>query len=140
MPRSLANVDVDVDELAVVASAVRSSWSIETCDPVDASAWSSDNPSRGQCGTTALVLHDHFGGELLVAEVLRQDGSRQGFHYWNRLACGIEVDLTADQFAPDEAVQVPSVIERPRGIPNRCAAQYLVLRSRVLCALGELDG
>ena len=54
---------------------------LDTCDPVDADDWSEANASRGQCGSTALTIHDLLGGELLIAEVHRTDGSRQGVHY-----------------------------------------------------------
>ena len=108
---------------------VRAGWAADTCDPVDL-PWSPSNPSRGQCGVTALVLHDHLGGELLVAEVLRDDGSRQGWHTWNRLPDGTEVDLTREQFAADEHVQEPRVVQRG-GPPRRCAEQYARLRARV---------
>jgi hypothetical protein len=121
--------------LADVESAVRSSWSVETCDPVDVADWSPANPSRGQCGVTALTLHDLLGGELLEAQVLRPDGSRQGYHLWNRLAGGVEIDLTLEQFAATEVVQLPVVIERPAGPPRRCAEQYELLRQRVTAAL-----
>lgn len=57
-------------------TAVRAAWALDTCDPVDADDWSAANPSRGQCGPTALTIHDLLGGELLLAEVLRTDGSR----------------------------------------------------------------
>jgi hypothetical protein len=66
-------------------AAVRAAWALDTCDPVDAADWSPANPSRGQCGSTALIIHDVLGGELLIAEVVRGDGSRQGVHYWNLL-------------------------------------------------------
>jgi hypothetical protein len=46
-----------------------------------------------QSTTTALTINDLLGGELLVAEVLRADGSRQGVHWWNRLPDGTEIDL-----------------------------------------------
>lgn len=61
-----------------VEAAVRAAWALDTCDPVDAEDWSAANPSRGQCGSTALVIHDLLGGELLIAEVVRSDDSRQG--------------------------------------------------------------
>lgn len=121
--------------LGQIETAVRESWSEDTCDPVDL-PWSAANPSSGQCGTTALVLHDLLGGDLLVAEVLYSDGSRQGNHTWNRLAGGLDVDLTRAQFAPDEVVQVPRVVARPDGPPRRCAAQYELLRRRVFARLG----
>lgn len=116
---------------------MRSAWSLETCDPVDVADWSPQNPSRGQCGVTALTLHDLLGGELLEAQVLRPDGSRQGYHLWNRLAGGVEIDLTLEQFAPTEVVQAPVVIDRPQGPPRRCAEQYALLRQRVMATLEQ---
>jgi hypothetical protein len=118
-------------------SAIRASWTVETCDPVDVDDWSPGNPSRGQCGATALVVNDILGGNLLVAEVLLPNGSRQGFHYWNRLPEGDELDLTRDQFSPEEIVQAPDELTRPDGPPRRCLDQYLLLRDRVLKVLGE---
>jgi hypothetical protein len=73
------------------------SWTRETsADPVH---WSDANPAYGQCAVSALVVQDHFGGELLRAKV---NGVS---HYWNRLPNGTEVDLTRKQFGP--SVQVP---------------------------------
>jgi hypothetical protein len=118
--------------LAPIESAVRSGWSAETCDPVDVPDWSPANPSRGQCAVTALVVQDLLGGELLVAEVDNPDGSRQGVHYWNRLAGGIEVDLTREQFAPGERVGRPQAVERPADVTGaRLEAQYRTLAARV---------
>jgi hypothetical protein len=76
------------------------------------------------------------GGDLLEAEVTYPDGSHQGFHYWNLLPGGVEVDLTAEQFSPDEQIQTPVVIEVPEAPPSRAAEQYLLLRRRVREALG----
>ena len=119
-----------------VESAVRAAWCRETCDESDLADWSPENPARGQCGVTALTVHDLLGGDLLVAEVLLPDGSRQGVHWWNRLPDGREVDLTREQFAPHEVVQQPSVVERPPGLPRRGVDQYLRLRDSVTAALG----
>jgi hypothetical protein len=117
-------------------AAVRAAWSLDTCDPVDADGWCAANPSRGQCGSTALTIHDLLGGDLLIAEVIRGDGSRQGVHYWNLLPDGTELDLTREQFAPDEVVQQPRILQRPAGLPKRCVEQYLAMRHRVFDALG----
>ena len=117
-------------------AAVRAAWALDTCDPVDADDWSAANPSRGQCGSTALTIHDLLGGELLIAEVIRSDGSRQGVHYWNQLPGGTELDLTRNQFADDEVIQQPRILRRPAGLPIRCAEQYLTMRHRVFDALG----
>jgi hypothetical protein len=114
--------------------AIRTSWSLETCDPIDAAQWTPDNPSRGQCAVSALVVHDFFGGQLLEAEVLFDDGSRQGFHYWNRLSSG-DVDLTSEQFTQREIVQEPRTVDRLPESPWRAHEQYLLFRERVCAAL-----
>lgn len=113
-----------ITSLTELERAVRASWSHQTCDPIDL-PWSEDNPPRGQCGVTALFLHDLLGGELLLAEVRNADGSRQGVHYWNRLPGGLELDLTRAQFTAGEtfsrATAVPVPHDRTSG---RMAAQY----------------
>lgn len=48
-------------------AAIRAAWALDTCDPVDGDDWSPANPSRGQCGSTALVVHDLLGGDLPAA-------------------------------------------------------------------------
>ncbi|MBL8776758.1 MAG: hypothetical protein JNK12_12525 [Acidimicrobiales bacterium] len=120
--------------LATIEAALRACWDERTCDPVDL-PWSSDYPSRGQCGVTALVLNDLLGGDLMVAEVLFPDGSRQGWHTWNVFGDGLEVDLTRDQFRADEAIQPGDRITRPPGRPSREPERYELLRDRVQAAL-----
>ncbi len=121
---------------------IRAAWALDTCDPADADDWSIANQSRGQCGPAALTICDVLGGELLVAEVLRTDGSRQGVHYWNLLPDGTEIDLTREQFASNELIQQPRILRRPAGLPKRGAEQYLTMKHRVLSALGmpEAEG
>lgn len=124
--------------LTEIESVIRASWSEQTCDPVDLPEWSPENPGRGQCGVTALVLQDLLGGELLVAEVRNDDGSRQGVHYWNRLAGGIEIDLTRAQFTSTEVVQAPTVVAREPDVSGaRLAQQHRSLAARVRDALAE---
>jgi hypothetical protein len=130
---SKANDGVSFEVLKI---AIRASWCLETCDPTDAADWAPTNPSLGQCAVTALVVHDFFGGELLEAEVFLQNGSRQGFHYWNRLA-SVDVDLTREQFKCQEVVREPQVIDRLPEFPWQAEQQYRVLRDRVNAALAE---
>lgn len=113
-----------------VEAAIRSSWSVETCDPTDEERWTPENPSLGQCAVTALVVHDLLGGELLEAEVHYTDGTRQGFHYWNRLA-GVDIDLTRAQFAGNEHVQSPHLVDRLPSQPWLAQDKYVVFRDRV---------
>ena len=122
---------VPLKSLADIEDAIRRCWSPETCDPVDLADWTVAEPARGQCGVTALVVQDLLGGDLMVAEVRHPDGTRQGVHYWNRLAGGLEVDLTRSQFG-GEIVGAPEVVSRPADVTHgRLAEQYRVLSERV---------
>jgi hypothetical protein len=122
--------------LAALERAIRVSWSPETAfASADYLGRAPDRLSRGQCGTTALVVHDLLGGEVLVADVA-VGGAVDGVHYWNRLPDGRCVDLTADQFVDGEVVLAPRVVERPGPPkPERARAAYELLRERVLTAL-----
>jgi hypothetical protein len=136
MTATKRTVDVSGTERSLqdVEAAIRAAWSIDTCDPTDVAQWSPANPSRGQCAVTALVVQDLMGGQLLEAEVLFEDGSRQGFHYWNRLAGG-DVDFTREQFTSHEHLQEPRVVDHSPEFPWLAEDKYLVLRERVLAAL-----
>lgn len=124
---------VSCTDLATLQRVIADSWDATTCDPVDL-PWSPANPGRGQCSVTALVLNDLLGGELVLAEVTRRDGSRQGVHYWNRVG-GLDLDLTRSQFGDDEIVGPGRVVRRPPTGPRRCRDQYERLRARVLARL-----
>lgn len=125
--------------LTGLESAIRASWSLETCDPIDQPSWTPDEPSLGHCAVTALVVHDLLGGELLEAEVDHADGSHQGFHYWNRFV-GVDVDLTRRQFARGEVVLAPHLIERLPSVPWLAQEQYVIFRDRVHAALQAQAG
>jgi hypothetical protein len=122
---------IAVDELR---SHFLAAWGADTCYPHMSEEWSRENPSRDQCGMTALVVQDILGGELIIAQV-HVDGSQIGHHYWNRLPDGSEIDLTADQFRPDEEIVGAQVIVRPPDAPRYHREQYELLRGRVLESL-----
>jgi len=136
LPEGVKPSSVNSYTLADIEQAFRDSWALDTCDPVDAALWSERNPARGQCGVTSMTLQDLIGGDLLEAEVLFPDGSHQGYHYWNRLAGGIEIDLTLEQFDAGEVVRSPRVIQRLTPLPTRLAEEYVLLRTRVYDRLG----
>lgn len=119
--------------LTGIDAALRASWAADTCSPDDVARapWTAANPAWGQCDITALVVHDMFGGELLVGEVWSADGEQQGFHWWNRLASGVELDLTREQFLLGQRVTEPRPVERPPGRLPRRQEEYELLRRRV---------
>ena len=118
--------------LQEVEDAIRSSWGPDTC--YEPYLWDEGPPSRGQCGTTALVLQDLIGGELLEAKVYR-DGEPVEHHYWTRLPSGLEIDLTGDQFAEGLIVGEGTVRHRTVPLKGDHEAQYLALLGRVRAAL-----
>jgi hypothetical protein len=126
--------------LAGIEQAVRSSWGADTYPSDAQTQWDPRNPARGQCGVTALVLSDILGGELMRGEV-HVNGERTDFHWWNRLPGGLEIDLTREQFAPEETVTEGTPITRPPGTEiKRLRAEFELLRQRVLDALSVKAG
>ncbi|MDT0310516.1 hypothetical protein RM780_26740 [Streptomyces sp. DSM 44917] len=123
--------------LLEIDKALRVSWAAETCSPDDVAGWRPDNPAWGHCDITALIVHDLFGGDLVVGEVHR-DGVQHGFHWWNRLSSGAELDLTREQFRQGQSIRAARVVERPPGPLPRRWAEYLLLRERVRKHLGVL--
>lgn len=124
--------------LCEVENAIRGAWRADTCSPDDAERepWRESNPAWGQCDVTALVVNDLLGGELICGEVHTARGERRGYHWWNRLPGGLEVDLTRDQFRSGETVTEGRVRARPAGRPPRRAEEYERLRDRVAARLG----
>lgn len=129
--------------LGEIESAIRASWGADTASE-DNLPWTPDNPSRGQCDVTALVVHDIFGGDVLAAGVFL-DGERVEAHMWNRLPGGMELDLTREQFRKGEVIGEPTVRQRPATFDpdhpryHRYEA-YLVLAERVRERLSIEDG
>jgi len=127
--------------LAGIEAALRASWAADTCSPddVERAGWHPDNPAWGHCDITALVLHDLLGGELMLGEVWR-GAERHGYHWWNRLASGVELDLTRSQFVDGQEVVAARPVTRPPGPLRRRAREYRLLRERVAARLGPLPG
>jgi hypothetical protein len=58
-----------------------------------------------------MVLHDLLGGELLRGEVL-VSGKHDDYHWWNRLASAVEIDLTREQFGPHQVLSAGVAVTR----------------------------
>ena len=112
-----------IDDLS---EAIRRSWAADTSDDPD--EWTPENPSRGQCAVTALVVRDYLGGEVLIAPVLR-DGEPIEAHAWNVLPDGQVVDLTADQFGAEITLGEP--VDRIPVVDNTGVDRHRLLAERV---------
>ncbi len=112
-----------VDDLSRV---IRRSWAADTSDDPD--EWSPENPSRGQCAVTAMVVRDHLGGEIVIAPVLR-DGEPVEAHAWNVLSDGQVIDLTADQFGDEFELGEP--VDRVPVVDNTGIDRHQLLADRV---------
>jgi hypothetical protein len=117
--------------LAGLEDAIRTAWSAETAD--DPAGWSADNPAKDQCCVTALLVRELLGGEILIANVVK-DGRRLERHAWNRMDSGVEIDLTRSQFRAGEQLGTPRV-EEPLLTGPRSRA-YELFAARVRDALG----
>jgi hypothetical protein len=121
--------------LADIEQIVRSSWGADTYPPDASHPWDPGNPARGQCGVVALVVNDLLGGDLIRAEV-HVNGERVDFHWWNRMPSGLEIDLTREQFRPEEVLTAAVTITRPPDDAiKRLRAEYELLRQRVFEAV-----
>jgi hypothetical protein len=101
---------------------LRRSWSVET-----GRHWQRDNPASGQCGVTALVVHDRFGGEILKTDV------NGAWHFYNRID-DRRVDFTMSQF--DSPISYDDVASnRDEALGDCSQRQYELLRARVTGAV-----
>jgi hypothetical protein len=125
--------------LTQIEAALRDSWASDTCSPDDVArgGWTSANPAWGHCDVTALILNDIFGGDLVLADVYLH-GERYGSHWWNRLAGGVEIDLTREQFRHGQDVGTGRIVRRPAGPTPRRWSEYQLLRRRVEEKLGPV--
>jgi hypothetical protein len=93
-------------------------WSSET-----SGQWLPENPARGQCNVTSLIVQELFGGEILKTE------APGGWHFYNRID-GQRYDLTASQFAtPVPYADVAS--SREEALAGTKAERYAVLKARM---------
>lgn len=100
---------------------LEASWSHKT-----SSSWSSETPSCGQCGVTALVIQDAFGGEILKTRV------EAGWHFYNRIS-ELRLDFTASQFSqPIQYDDVPS--SRAEAFRDTDDSQYAALAQQFRAA------
>ncbi len=91
--------------------------------PASSSKYSIENPARGQCSVTVLVVQDIFGGEILKTE------TDAGMHFYNRID-GERCDLTLSQF--EQPIPFDDLLSsRQEAFADTSDAQYRALRERL---------
>lgn len=88
--------------------------------------WTPDNSSIGQCHTSALVLQDLYGGEIVNCVAYDPDSDHSTLHFWNVID-GITLDITRDQF-PDWTVYRDLM---PAELPNDTTRRKADLLARL---------
>lgn len=72
--------------IVMLQKALLESWSIHS-----SSKWTKENPAKGQCGVTALVVNDILGGHIKKTLLF------EGWHFYNEIN-GVRYDFTVSQF------------------------------------------
>ena len=101
------------------------SWSLES-----SSKWSKDNPAKGQCGVTALVVNDIMGGEIKKTKL------PSGWHFYNVMN-GKRCDFTDSQFTED-IIYMDIHSNREEAFKDTNEKQYNYLKSTVLLNINRL--
>ena len=115
-------VATTIDTECVLAT-LRLAWSSRS-----SSQWLPDNPARGQCNVTAILLHDLHGAEILKTPLAA------GEHFYNRI--GHErIDLTAAQFdAPIVYADIAS--SREEAMAGTAEENYAALKDAYVARCG----
>lgn len=122
---------ITVERLLV---ALQASWLPQTC--FDAQEWSAENPARGQCVVSSLVVQSFLGGDLLRYAV--QGPGFEERHYCNVLPDGTVLDMTGSQYKVPVTLTVMPVVlngfasvREKRLAEPETRAKYTILLKRV---------
>jgi hypothetical protein len=120
--------------LSDLTAALHKAWSGETSSWGD--EWPPDNPARGQCVASSLVVQDYYGGNLIRFAVRGEEISEN--HYCNLLDDGTLLDTTRSQYKVPVTLQVHPVtlagyasVREKRLDDEETRTRYEVLKRRV---------
>lgn len=102
-----------------IIDALFKAWSFQS-----SSKWSKDNPANGQCGVTALVVHDLLGGKINKTVL------PSGWHFYN-VVNGTRINFTSSQFS-EEIFYMDISSNREEAFQDTNEDQYRYLKERVL--------
>ncbi|MGG4490411.1 YunG family protein [Metabacillus idriensis] len=111
---------------AQLLQSLKQTWSLKS-----SSKWSIDNPSKGQCGVTSLVVNDILGGEI------RKTPLAEGWHFYNMIY-HTRYDFSESQFSESISYEdIPS--NRKEAFTDTNINQYNYLISSVLKELSNTE-
>ncbi len=96
---------------------LKNCWCIQT-----SSLWTIDNPAKGQCGVTSLIINDYFDGTILKTFTVK------GWHFYNYIN-GKRYDFTKSQFA-HEIPYSDFASTRDEAFSDTNQDQYNILKKR----------
>lgn len=126
-------------------NALHAAWTADT-SYAKTGEWSIDNPARGQCVTSALVVQDYFGGDI-VRYAVTGDGIDET-HYLNLLDDGTLLDTTGSQYKDSVSMRLKPIDLAKNNfisVRQRCLAdketkyRYELLKKRVENSLREFE-
>lgn len=106
-------------EKSFIESLLLECWSSQT-----SSLYIKDNPARGQCDVTAILIYDYFGGEIIKTFIDEQP------HFYNQIN-GIRYDFTVSQFQIiPKYLDLPASREEILNSNSKVKQQYDILQER----------
>lgn len=131
---------MDTPSIQQLVAALQESWSQETSfTPAE---WSTQNPARGQCMVSTLVVQDYLGGDLRRYHI--QGEGFEETHYCNILPSGAVLDTTAAQYTKPVQLTITPIdlkgytTARERYMADEATqARYNVLKERVAHAISQ---
>jgi [ribosomal protein S5]-alanine N-acetyltransferase len=113
-----------MNAIAQLLNAFKLTWSLKS-----SSKWTIDNPAKGQCGVTSLVVQDILGGEI------HKTSTFEGWHYYNVIQ-NRRYDFTESQFSKSvDYEDIPS--NREEALLDTNLEQYNYLKNSVLVELNK---
>lgn len=123
-----------------LSQALHESWAQDTC--YEGSDWTPDNPARGQCVVSSLIVQDYFGGDLVRYAVTGEGLDEK--HYGNLIE-GTVIDTTVQQYRqPVVFKPLPIALKgfastREKRLADKDTKdRYDLLRARVASSLSNM--
>lgn len=107
------------EKILELKKALYKSWSIDT-----SSKWTRQNPAKGQCGVTALIVNEMLEGDIAKTKI------QGNWHFYN-IINGKRYDFTESQF--ETPIEYDDTLSnQSEAYMNTNEKQYTILKQKVL--------